>query len=47
MLPFDSHGATHLTREQRKPCSADSQKEQKAPAGPESAVQALDGGELD
>jgi len=47
MLPFDSHGATHPTQERRKPCSADSQKEQKAPAGPESAAQALDGVELD
>lgn len=40
---YGSHGVTHLTRERRSPDSANSGEEQKAPVGPEFAVQALDG----
>ena len=42
-LLFESHGATHPTREQREPCSAGLVEEEKTPAGPQSAAQALDG----
>ena len=41
-LLFDSHGATHPTREQCEPCSARLEEEEKTPAGLESAGQALD-----
>jgi len=47
MLLFDSHGATHPTGEWRKPCSSGLLEKQKTSMGPESAVQALDGVELD
>ena len=41
-LLFDSHGATHPTWEQREPCSARLEGEEKTPAGLESAGKALD-----
>src|SRR5260370_36247754 len=45
-LLFDSHGATHPTREQREPCFARLVEEKKAPTGPECAGQVLDWVEL-
>lgn len=47
MLLVGSHGVTHPTRERRSPGSAGSIQEQKAPAGPEYAVESLDVAELD
>lgn len=47
MLFFDSHGATHPTRERQSPGSAGSIEEEKAPAMPGSDARALDAVELD
>ena len=47
MLLFGSRDVTHPTRERRIPCSVGLEEKQKAPAGLESAAQAIDGVELD
>ena len=44
---FGSHGVTHSTQERHSPRSGGLGEEQKAPAGPGSAAQALDEVELD
>jgi hypothetical protein len=47
MLPFDSHGVTYPTLEQKAPGPAGLREEQNALADPESAAGSLDEVELD